>query len=90
MESPTTSERNEIQIAVMTEKITNIEKTTARIDTTLHDLSTQFSNTYVTKIEQRDVERRIEKVEALLTWAGRIILSAIIIGVLALLGLQIK
>jgi hypothetical protein len=65
----TTSERNEIQIAVMTEKVTNIEKTTTRIDSTLHDLTTQFGSTYVTKSEFSPVKSVVYGLVALILTA---------------------
>ena len=52
------------------------------------DIDTRLKDDYAKKHEVTDNEARIAKLESLRDWIGRIILTAVVGGLLALLGLR--
>jgi hypothetical protein len=52
-------------------------------------LSKEVRGSYATKEDVREIESKIEKYDSLIEWVLRIIVGALIVGILSLLGVKI-
>lgn len=84
----TLDSRNEIQLAVMAEKVSNIEKKTTAIEQGISDLQHSIDNGYARKGDLDELRRTVSKMESQRDWAVKLIIGAVIISILALLGLR--
>lgn len=82
----TTSEKNEVRLAVMSEKINNIEGNISGIQDSIKDINLKMDHTYATKEELRAIEMREKetsaRLDSTLTWVARLIIGAVIIAML--------
>jgi archaellum component FlaC len=88
IQPPSISERNEETLGVVVERIANIDENVKRIENNLSKLEGKIDGHYATKSDFKDIERRVSNIEDINKWAIRIILSAIIVAVLAVIGIK--
>jgi len=81
----TVSARNEVQLAVMSEKIKNIESNVSDIKTSISGLQHSIDDGYAKKAELEDVRADVRSVQSQISWAVKIVLGVVITGVLGLL-----
>jgi peptidoglycan hydrolase CwlO-like protein len=88
MPNQSTGQKNEIKLGIMANQITNIENDISEIKDSIRDLNTKIDHTYVTK---QELDQRLKPVENLASNIGRVVLAvitAIVLGVLGLMGLR--
>jgi peptidoglycan hydrolase CwlO-like protein len=88
MPNQSTGQKNEIKLGIMANQITNIENDISEIKDSIRDMNNKIDHTYVTK---QELDQRLKPVENLAANIGKVILAvvtAIVLGVMGLLGLR--
>ena len=80
----TISGRNEVKLAVMAEKVGNIESDVKDIKTSITDLQHSMDDGYAKKIDVENVAVRVKVIEGQRDWAVKIVIGAIILSILGL------
>lgn len=78
------SVRNEVKLAVMSEKITNIETNVSEIKSSLKNLQHSMDDGYARKIDLAETQKEVDSLKNNVGWAVKIVLGAVILAILGL------
>jgi len=74
-------------IELIEEKIINVKKDVQHAQKSVDDLEQTVKKEYTPLIKTKEIDKRVGKFENFWDWAIKIILGAIILGIITLLGL---
>ena len=72
-------------VAVLTVKVNALDKTLSHLDKKLDTFFNEVKNNYATKMELKDVKDDVDKVNANIGWLVKIVVGAVVTGLLGLL-----
>lgn len=81
---------NKSNIALIKQAIEYIGKDISNLREEIKNLSLQLANGYAKKEETSDLEKRIDRIESWQGWFVKIVGGAIIVAVLAAIGLEVR
>lgn len=79
--------KNTVNIELIDEKIKNIKDDIKRLETDVEDFKKVIPNTYATISTTTGLDLRVKRFESFWEWALKIILGAILMGILTILGM---